>query len=92
MSVQYFIWYEIAGDRLRARAAVDALMADVARTTGIRGRLHVRRDRPTTWMESYADVADAAGFEDEIAAAVRRHDVMHHTGGARHVEAFVAAD
>jgi hypothetical protein len=92
MPVQFFIWYEVAGDPVRARAAVDALMADVARTTGIRGRLHVRCDRPTTWMEIYADVADAAGFEDEIAAAVKRHDVMQHTGGTRHVEAFVAAD
>ncbi len=92
MPVQFFIWYEIAGDPLRARAAVEALMADVARTTGIRGRLHIRLDRPTTWMEIYADVADAAGFDDEIAAAVKRHDVMQHTDGARHTEVFVAAD
>jgi hypothetical protein len=92
MPVQFFIWYEIAGDPRSARAAVDALMDDVARTTGIRGRLHVRHDRPTTWMEIYADVADPAGFADEIAAAVKRHDVMQHTGGARHAEAFVAAD
>jgi hypothetical protein len=92
MPVQYFIWYEIAGDPRSARAAVDALMADVARATGIRGRLHIRRDRPTTWMEIYADVADAAGFEGELAAAVKRNDVTRHTVGARHTEAFVAAD
>ena len=90
MPVQYVVWYEIAGDPQRARASIDAMMADVARTTGIRGRLHVRRDRPTTWMEIYADVADAASFEEEIAAAAKRHDVAQHTGGARHVEAFVA--
>jgi hypothetical protein len=90
MSIQYFVWYEVAGDPQRARAAIDAMMADVARTTGIRGRLHVRRDLPTTWMEIYADVADAAGFEEELAAAAKRHDVAQHTSGARHVEAFVA--
>jgi LPS sulfotransferase NodH len=92
MPVQFFIWYEITGDPRSARAAVDALMADVARATGIRGRLHIRRDRPTTWMEIYADVADTADFEGEIAAAVKRNNVMQHTGGARHAETFVAAD
>ena len=90
MPVQFFVWYEIAGDPQRARAAIDSLMADVARTTGIRGRLHVRRDLPTTWMEIYADVADAAGFEEELAAAAKRHDVAQHISGARHVETFVA--
>ena len=90
MAVQFFVWYEIAGDRQTARAAVDAMMADVARTSGICGRLHVRCDRPTTWMEIYADVADASGFEEEIAAAVKRHDLAQHLGSARHVEAFVA--
>ena len=92
MPVQFFVWYEIAGDPQRARASIDAMMADVARTTGIRGRLHVRRDLPTTWMEIYADVADTAGFEEEIAAAAKRHDVAQHTRGVRHVEAFVAED
>ena len=90
--VQFFVWYEISGDPHRARAAVDAMMADIARTTGIRGRLHARRDRPTTWMETYADVADAPGFEEEIAAAAKRHDVAQHTSGARRVEVFVAED
>lgn len=92
MPVQFFVWYEIAGDPQRARAAIDALIADVARTTGIRGRLQVRRDLPTTWMEIYADVADAAGFEEEIAAAAKRHNVAQHTSGVRHVETFVAVD
>jgi len=90
MPVQFFVWYEIAGDWQTARAAVDAMMADVARTSGICGRLHVRCDRPTTWMEIYADVADASGFEVELAAAAGRHDVARHLSGARHVETFVA--
>ena len=92
MPVQYFIWYEIAGDPRTARTAVDAMMAEVARATGVHGRLLTRRDRPTTWMEIYADVADSAGFEEEIAAAAKRHDVAQHTRGVRHVEAFVAED
>jgi hypothetical protein len=43
-------------------------------------------------MEIYEDVADPAGFEREIADAVVRHGVARFlAGGARHVEAFVAA-
>jgi LPS sulfotransferase NodH len=92
MPVQYYVWYEIAGEPSGARAAVDALLADVAQRTGVAGRLHRRRDRPATWMEVYADVVDAAAFEHELAAAVLRHDVVRRSGGgARHVEAFVAA-
>jgi hypothetical protein len=39
MAVQFFVWYEIAGDPQRARAAVDAMMADVAQHTS--GARHV---------------------------------------------------
>jgi len=91
MPVQYFIWYEIAGDPRTARTAVDAMMAEVARATGVHGRLLTRRDRPTTWMEIYADVADAPRFERTIAAAVLRNGLAQHiSAGARHIEAFVA--
>ena len=93
MHVHYFVWYEIAGDVAPARAAIDAMMADIARATGVRGRLLMRRDRSATWMEVYESVADPPGFEREIANALARHDVGRFlAGGARHVEAFVAAN
>ena len=92
MHVHYFVWYEIAGDGASARAAIDAMMADIARATGVTGRLLVRRDRNATWMEIYEDVADPASFEREIADALVRHGVARFlAGSARHVEAFVAA-
>ena len=92
MHVHYFVWYEIAGDAAATRAAIDAMMADIARATGITGRLLVRRDRKATWMEIYEDVADPAYFEREIAEAPVRHGVARFLlGGTRHVEAFVAA-
>ena len=92
MHVHYFVWYEIAGDRSPARAAIDAMMTDIARATGVSGRLLVRRDRTATWMEIYEGVADPARFEREIADALVRHGVVRFlAGGARHVEAFVAA-
>jgi Domain of unknown function (DUF4936) len=93
MHVHYFVWYEIAGDAAAARAAIDAMMADIARATGVTGRLLVRRDRSATWMEIYEGVADPAGFEREMADACVRHEVARLLlGGARHVEAFVASD
>ena len=93
MHVHYFVWYDIAGDAAAARAAIDAMMADIARATGITGRLLVRRDRKATWMEIYEDVADPVHFEREFADALVRHGIAQLlVGGARHVEAFVAAD
>lgn len=89
------MWYAIAGDPRPARAAIAAMMTDVARRTGVTGRLLVRHDAPApaTWMEVYEDVADPAGFGREIDAAALRHDLARFTiDGARHVEAFVAAD
>jgi hypothetical protein len=91
--VQYFVWYAIAGDPQPTRAAIDAMMADIARRTGVNGRLLVRRDQPSTWMEIYENVADAVGFEREIAIVALRHELSRFIiGGTRHVEAFVAAD
>ena len=91
--VQYFVWYAIAGDPQATRAAIDAVMADIARRTGVNGRLLVRRDQPGTWMEIYEDVADAVSFEREIAIVALRHNLSRLIiGGTRHVELFVAAD
>lgn len=90
--VHYYVWYKVAADPLGARAAVDAMMADVARRTRIAGRLLLRRDEPDTWMEIYEGVAESALFERELAAAVLRHGITQFIAtGARHVEAFVAA-
>ena len=52
----------------------------------------MRHGEPVTWMEIYEDVANPVAFERELAAAARSHDVARFiAGGARHVEAFVAA-
>ena len=87
----YYVWYRVAGDPAAARAAVDALLRDVLGATGVAGRLLVRRDAPTTWMEVYEDVADAEGFDHALAAGVARHGVAAYVeGGVRHAEPFVA--
>ena len=91
--IQYFVWYAIAGDPRPARAAIAAMMTDVACRTGVTGRLLVRQEAPATWMEVYEDVADPVGFVREFAAAALRHELARFAvDGIRHVEAFVAAD
>jgi hypothetical protein len=72
---------------------VRAMQEDVARETGVRGRLMRRRDNPETWMEVYEDVGDFDTFESRLAAAADRHavaDVLK-DGERRHVERFVPA-
>ena len=91
MSVHYYIWYRVAGDVGAARMAVDALMRDVFAIAGVTGRLLVRRDDPRTWMEIYENVADAARFEEVLAAGALRHEVARFAqDGKRHLEPFLA--
>src|SRR5512145_2848682 len=42
MAAHYFVWYRVQGDAAAARASVNALMRDIARRTGVVGRLLVR--------------------------------------------------
>ncbi len=99
--VHYFVWYRVraepgdapGNDSPPFRRAVDAVLADVHRATGIRGTLLRRREQSDTWMEVYEAVAEPGAFEHELATAVARHglaEYMHESG--RHVEAFVDGD
>ena len=49
------------------RSAVERLFALVERECGVRGRWMHRRDDPTTYMEVYEGVKDAARFEAVLA-------------------------
>lgn len=89
--VHYYIWYRIAGDPAPARGAVNALQQDVARATGVIGRLLIRADDPTTWMEVYECVGDAKAFEQALAHATSTHGVPALAPDGRHVERFVDA-
>lgn len=87
----YYIWYRVAGDLVAARAAVDALLADVFLHAGVTGRRLVRRDDPWIWMEIYEHVADVKLFERELNAGIARHDVTRWAeDGVRHTEPFLA--
>ena len=87
----YYVWYRVTGDPAAARAAMDALLRDVQRATGVAGRVLVRHDDPATWMEVYEGVAGVQRFEAALAAGVVRHAVTRYAeDGARHTERFVA--
>jgi hypothetical protein len=88
----YYVWYRVTGDPAAAREAVAALLHDLLAHAGVSGRVLVRRDDPTTWMEVYEDVADVERFERALAAGVAHHAVAGYAeGGTRHTEAFVVA-
>ncbi len=89
--VHYYVWYRVLAAPVEARRAITALQDDVAASTGIRGRVLVRRDDPATWMEIYENVSAPAQFETAMTAAVALHraaDFAHDR--ARHLETFVA--
>ena len=69
-----------------------SLQAALARATGVPGRLLRRVEDDGTWMEIYEGVADAEGFERELAAAVARArlETLLAPGAVRHVERFTA--
>ena len=89
--VHYFIWYRIDADAPDARAAVNAVMQDVALACAVTARLFVRREDPHTWMETYEPVSDPAAFEAELATALARHGLDRAIEGPRHVERFLVA-
>ena len=86
----YYVWYRLAGDACEARAAVTAMMLDVACECGVVGRLMKRADDPVTWMEVYEAIEDPSGFEHALAEALARHGAQAYADGGRHVERFVA--
>ena len=91
----YYVYYRIEPSaRAQLADVVADLFAAVARETGIRGRWMQRRDDPSTCMEVYEQVKDAAHFEAllEREAQLRGFQRFLAAGTARHAECFVAAE
>jgi hypothetical protein len=82
----YYVYYRIEPARSgELRGQIERLFAAVEQATGVRGRWMRRRDEPSTYMEVYEDVPDAAAFE----ALLERESAG--LGLQRHVERFVCA-
>jgi quinol monooxygenase YgiN len=82
----YYVYYKIAPDQLSGlREAVQTLFRNIEKQSGVRGRWMRRRDDPSTFMEVYEEVQDAAAFE----ALLEREGVK--LGVQRKLERFVNA-
>jgi Domain of unknown function (DUF4936) len=88
----YFVYYRSTATAPAVRAAVGAMQAALARTTGVQGRLLRRVDDDRTWMEIYEAVAQPEHFERELAAATlaARLETLLAPGASRHIERFTA--
>jgi len=91
MAFSYYIYYRVDPDKAEGcRTAIDQLMAEVKRTTGITGRLLKKRGEPLLWMEIYEDVPDDAKFEWKLAEIADKCKVRQclTADTVRHVECF----
>ena len=65
--VHYYVYYKFDPARIdEVRTVVDALFREIHAATGISGQWQRRRDDPSTFMEIFADVADATAFADVV--------------------------
>jgi hypothetical protein len=96
MSVtNYYVYYRVDPAKLvELRRAVMALFEVMAREFAVQGRWMRRRDDPTTYMEAYEGVSDAAKFESRLPEEAERLGFARwlERGSARHTESFVAAE
>jgi hypothetical protein len=84
--IHYYVYYKLRPDRLEPmRTAVQTLFEVMEKQCGVRGRWMRRRDDPSTYMEVYEDVRDAAAFE----AVLEREGAK--LGVERKLERFVCA-
>jgi hypothetical protein len=89
--LNYYVYYKVPADRTAAlRALVDQMFLTVERQTGVRGRWLRRRDDPSTYMEVYEGVKDAAAFE----ALLEREGAKlgRILTGGRKLEVFTSAE
>jgi Domain of unknown function (DUF4936) len=91
VATHYYIWYRISGDPARARTAVNELLREIALHAGVTGRLLIRRDDPSTWMEIFENVVDTTLFDTVLAESTERCGIEECAPGGRHVERFASA-
>lgn len=91
MPCSYYIYYRVDPAKLaQCEPRIRELLDEVRKTTGVSGRLKMKRNERNLWMEIYENVADDTKFEWELAEAVSRLKVQELLvpGTPRHVEVF----
>ncbi len=92
-TLNYYVYYKVpVENEAQARALSERLQSELKAATGVAGQLLRRRDKPTTWMEVYDGVPDAAAFEAALNAIVTRLGATQflEAGTGRHTEVFKA--
>jgi quinol monooxygenase YgiN len=90
-TIDYYVYYKFDPARIDAvRPVVEALFREVRAQTGVQGRWQRRRDDPSTFMEIYANVADAAAFDRALGPALDKAGFAQ-LGIARVTEVFQCA-
>ena len=85
----FYVYYRVTADTAESRALIEALMVEVEARTGIAGRLLARCEDPSTWMEVYEGVVDAAAFLSALDGCVRTNGAASVAiDGRRTIERF----
>lgn len=87
MAAALYVYYRVQDNILPIRQQIASLMAEMEKTTGIKGRLLQRRDDAQTWMEVYEPVADADALQQVLQDALATRPLL--VALARHEEWFV---
>lgn len=71
MSFSFYVYYHVAtSDTGALRQRITAMHDELARDTGIVGRLLVKSGDPLLWMEIYEGIEDRRAFEERLARAL----------------------
>jgi hypothetical protein len=85
--LNYYVYYKVDVERLPAlRLSVEELFRTVKAKFKIQGKWLRRRDDPSTYMEVYEGVGDAAAFDAFLEKEARA------MGVERRVERFISAE
>ena len=85
--MNYYVYYKLEPARLRQLwPLVQQIFLEIEKQTGIRGRWMRRRDDPSTYMEVFEGVQDAAAFEELLEREGAK------LGLQRKVERFISAE
>ena len=87
MAAALYIYYRVQDNILPIRQQVASLLAEIEKSSGIKGRLLQRRDDAQTWMEVYEPVADADALQQALQRALTTQPLL--AALSRHEEWFV---
>ena len=88
-----YVYYRIDAARAdAARAALAAMLDQVAVELGIHGQAYCKTTEPLLWMEVYRDVDDFDALTGRLAELAHAHGLDHCLADnqRRHVEHFMA--